>query len=179
MILTLVTIRIPEHDTEREWNGSTIDMKLSLPLHEYSGTYSDPGYGNFTLCDPSDHSDYCKKVLSDFKPFRVITSNTKSLFAAWPRAWLVHLQLLHLEANKFSMKITNLYPHGYGKDTSAFEQSISLEEDDSAFVEFVVRHGKVVGCGFFGTIGQGTERERTGVTVEERADVWFERVGLP
>jgi hypothetical protein len=160
-------------DAREELNKPVGGATLPHPLHRYAGTYSDPGYGNFTLCDPSGLSDYCKKVLSDFTPFQEIAPDTKSLFAAWSRAWSSHVQLSHSKNNKFLVRLTALYPHGYGKDTSAFEQS--METEDTVFVEFVVRHGKVIGCGLFGTVGQETARERTGVTVEERADVWFTR----
>ena len=44
------------------------NSSLSNPLSYYAGTYSHPGYGNFTLCVPSGYqaSEYCRNVVSSF-----------------------------------------------------------------------------------------------------------------
>ena len=46
-----------------------------------------------------------------------------------------------------------------------------------ATIEFVVdEQGKVLGLGLFGTVGAPTVRERSGKTVQERAEAWFTKV---
>ncbi|KAG2362374.1 beta-lactamase/transpeptidase-like protein [Suillus spraguei] len=127
---------------------------LELALEEFSGTYTDAGYGAITFCTPSGNSSYCQDVISDFATVDAGKSSAPQsvqLLAEWPR-------------------YTSLFPEGYGRDSTPFET-----EFFEATAEFVVENGKVIGFGF-GLLDQLTERERTHTTVKDRADVWFDKV---
>lgn len=163
------------------------DAGPRLALEALAGTYADPGYGGFTLCAPSTTSGHCTGVLAAFdavdaaKP-KNATNTNDTLYAAWPRVWSNYVRLVRADdkANTFAFVPTTLFPQGYGRDATPFE---TPTEDPGApappRVEFVVTaNGQVQGFGVFGLVGdpEVTERERLGVTVKERAEVWFERV---
>jgi len=147
---------------------------LELALEEFSGTYTNPGYGTFTFCDPSSSSLYCQQVITDFAIVDAAQPNAPSspqLLTAWPRFWGSHTRAVHQSGNKFLFYCTTLFPEGYGRDSTPFEM-----ETLRATAEFVVEDGKVVGFGLFDMVGQVTERERTHTTVKNRADVWFDQI---
>lgn len=116
------------------------------------------------------------------------------LYASWPRAWSSHIRLEHLPGSgeKFTLSATNLFPHGYGLNSSPFE----LEEngDGGEFGYFVLEDSDApAGGDKRGTEGKEKVRglalllDREAVRarerasgigeVEEVADVWFEKVG--
>ncbi|KAJ8593158.1 beta-lactamase/transpeptidase-like protein [Rhizopogon salebrosus TDB-379] len=147
---------------------------LELALEEFSGTYSNPGYGSFTFCGPSNSSAYCQKVITDFNAVDTAQSSAPSspqLLAAWPRAWVSHIRAVHQSGNKFLLQWTSLLTEGYGRDSTPFEVGPS-----ESTAEFVVEDGKVVGFGLFGLVDLPTERGRTQTTVKNRAEAWFDKV---
>lgn len=80
----------------------------------------------------------------------------------------------HQEGSIFQIYLTSLYPNGYGKDTTPFETSeVGTTE---GLAEFVVEDDKVVGFGISGLVGQLTEQARKHETVQDRAEVWFDKV---
>lgn len=153
----------------------------TLSVEALAGTYTNDGYGHFTLCAPTSTSHYCDAVLSKFRAVNPTATDKDALFGVWPRIWGNYVHLVRAphseDGNRFIMDVTDLYPEGYGQDKTPFESSLlSLENPDGPAAQFVVDGGKVVGFGVFGTIGEETKRQRTGSTVEERAEVWFRRV---
>ncbi|OAX32863.1 beta-lactamase/transpeptidase-like protein [Rhizopogon vinicolor AM-OR11-026] len=152
-------------------------VNLELPLEEFSGTYTDPGYGTFTFCSPSSSSSYCQQVMTDFTAVDSVHPSAPSplqLLAAWPRMGSSHIRAVHQSGNKFLLLCTALFPEGYGRDSTPFETAEI--GTPGATAEFVVEDGKVVGFGLFGLVDQVTERERTQTTVKDRAEVWFDKV---
>jgi hypothetical protein len=150
---------------------------LELALEEFSGIYTNPGYGAFTFCSPSNSSPYCQKVIADFTAVDTAQSSALSspqLLAAWPRIWASHIRAVHHSGNKFLVQLTSLFPEGYGRDSTPFETAEIGTSESTA--EFVVENGKVVGFGLFGLVGQLTERERIQTTVKDRAEAWFDKV---
>ncbi|KII95457.1 hypothetical protein PLICRDRAFT_170107 [Plicaturopsis crispa FD-325 SS-3] len=148
----------------------------SLAVDAYAGTYSNAGYGSFTLCAPSDTSHYCAQVAEDFSAVdaQLETATQRDrLQGAWPRYWSSHIRFTHHDADRFSVALPFLFPHGYGANTTAFA---AYDEAVGVFADFVVEDGEVLGFGLFGLTGGETERERTERTVEARADVWFTKV---
>ncbi|OJA11009.1 hypothetical protein AZE42_11311, partial [Rhizopogon vesiculosus] len=133
-------IRFPQEDI----------VNLELPLEEFSGTYTDPGYGTFTFCSPSSSSSHCQQVITNFTAVDSVQSSAPSspqLLAAWPRVWTSHIRAVHQSGNKFVLLWTALFPEGYGRDSTPFETAeIGTSE---ATAEFVVEDGKVVGFGLF------------------------------
>ncbi|KAG1877404.1 beta-lactamase/transpeptidase-like protein [Suillus subluteus] len=156
-------------------NENVVDLELAL--EEFTGTYSNAGYGAITFCSPSSSSSYCHDVISDFTAVdagKSTAPQSVQLFAAWPRIWSSHIRGVHRSGNTFVVQCISLFPEGYGRDTTPFETSVMGSSDATA--EFVVEDGKVVGFGFVGLVGQVTERERTHTTVKDRAEVWFDKV---
>ncbi|KAG1877405.1 beta-lactamase/transpeptidase-like protein [Suillus subluteus] len=147
----------PENKPITSPNENVADLELAL--EEFSGTYSNAGYGAITFCSPSGSSLYCQDVISNFTAVdagKSTAPQSVQLFAAWPRIWSSHIR------------------EGYGRDTTPFETSEIGSSEATA--EFVVEDGKVVGFGLVGLVGQVTERERTHTTVKDRAEVWFDKV---
>lgn len=148
-----------------------------LPLEAYAGTYVDPGYPNITLCAPTSNTVDCQLALEQFAHFENITS--QSLYAIVPSMWASHARIRHKEGNVFALSGTYLFPHGYGKDASPFE---AWEEGTvDATAEFVVEEiadggAKVVGVGLRGLVGETTNRERIGGTIQEIAEVYWVKV---
>jgi hypothetical protein len=134
------------------------------PIEALAGTYSDAAYGTLTLCTPVSTSAHCRTVLEDFAATSPLEHNT--LYAAWPRFWSSHLRV-RLTTGLFDP--TNLFPTGFGRNTSAFESP----REPEASVEFDVGDdGRVRGMG----VRWDDFPEHTEGSVEERAQVWFRRV---
>jgi len=168
---------MPEKKTVRSPLENIIP--LELVVEEFSGTYTNPGYGTFTFCGPSSSSPDCQRVITDFNAVDKAQSSAPSspqLLGSWPRVWSSHIRAIHQSGNKFLVQCTSLFPEGYGRDSTPFETAeIGTSE---ATGEFVVEDGKVIGFGLFGMVGvdEPTERERTHTTVKGRAEAWFDKV---
>lgn len=98
----------------------------------------------------------------------------------------------------FKIRISYLFPKGYGKDTTPFE--VYEEGEREGTVKFALRNtgsrprkgyvpgeklkdqkgelaeSEVLGFGLFDTVGAMTDQEKKGGSIEATADVWFERV---
>jgi hypothetical protein len=137
---------------------------LAVPLEALAGTYSDAAYGTLTLCSRASVSAYCRTVLGAFAAAASLEDDT--LYAAWPRFWSRHLRVRPATGR---FEPANLFPAGYGRNTSAFEMPM----DFGAAVEFDVgENGSVYGMG----VRWSDFPERGKGSVEERAQVWFRRV---
>jgi hypothetical protein len=65
------------------------------------------------------------------------------------------------------MQLTALFTEGFGADKTPFEI-----HDSGALAEFVVDGERVLGLGVFGNVAKST-----GNTVQEIAEVWFDKIG--
>lgn len=165
--------------------------EIDIHLEAYTGTYTNSGYGSFTLCTAYSTSQYCTEVLSNFTTVDSASSvpytrnSAKELYASFPRLWSSHLRFVHLEGQKFHLEATNLFPEGYGRDKTPFE-AMSDGSTGGVAVEFVVgvegqveqeNGGIVQGFGLMDLIEGKTARtaRERGSSVQRRADVWFER----
>ncbi|KAF9232374.1 beta-lactamase/transpeptidase-like protein [Melanogaster broomeanus] len=149
----------------------------TVSLTDFAGTYTNAGYGTFTLCAPSSASSYCAKVQSDFTTVDVARGASVpslELLAEWPRTWASHVRMRYQQGSIFSIDFTTLFPHGYGKDVTPFETG-HIEKAE-ATVEFVIEDGQVVGFGLTGMHGWLWERARISHSVQDRAEAWFDRV---
>ncbi|KAI0944294.1 hypothetical protein AcW1_002041 [Taiwanofungus camphoratus] len=156
---------------------------LALELEEYAGTYTNPGYGAFTLCAPTSDSHYCASVLADFAPFGNnmngnLTAASSRLYGAWPRIWSSHLRMVHQEGESFSLQFTSLFPQGYGVNPVAFETwETGTSHGRAVFaVEDQAGQRKVKGFGLMIDDEAVKARERAGGGVEDVADAWFTKV---
>ncbi|TDL17828.1 beta-lactamase/transpeptidase-like protein [Rickenella mellea] len=162
-------------------------VTTTLPLQQYAGTYSNPGYGSITFCDPRGNSSYCRAVLSNFSTVDSASQstspadNSSSLFAATNRLWCTHIRLDAIEpqlpapnpdvnGDTFGMRTPFLYPEGYGADKTPFADTYGLGDNYIAVAQFVVQHGKVVGFGIFQDI------RTTVIGVRKYAEVWFDKI---
>ena len=144
-----------------------------LPLAAYAGIYGDPGYPNITLCIWTSNSPECTAALEDFAHFEDIT-DSQTLYAIIPSAWVSQGRAWHKEGNRFALAATLLFPHGYGKDQSPFE----MGDDGELPAEFVLDESgsKVLGVAVNGFVGETTELQRIGGTVEETAEVYLRKL---
>jgi hypothetical protein len=143
-------------------------------LSGLEGTYSNVGYGNFTLCSSAQPTTaQCAGVVRDFEAVDAAAgkpSNPAELYSAWPRFWGTHLRLTPVSGNDYIGEITTLYVDGYGADHTPFEDPVgdfkitSMEEG-----------GMVVGLGFFVALSE-TWREKKGGSVRDIADAWFDKI---
>jgi hypothetical protein len=68
------------------------------------------------------------------------------------------------------VQLTALFTEGFGADKTPFEIYESGLGD--ALTEFVVEGDSVLGLGVFGSVAKST-----GNTVQEIAEVWFDKIG--
>jgi hypothetical protein len=140
-------------------------QNLGVPIEDLAGTYTDAAYGPITLCARSSSSAHCRTVLEAFAATSKLEDDT--LYAVWPRFRSGHLRV-RPSAGLFEP--TNLFPVGYGRNTTAFEMLTTAE----ASVEFDVGDdGAVRGIG----VSWGDFPERSAGSIEERAQAWFQRTG--
>jgi hypothetical protein len=175
--------------TRSSSSGEEIKAKssLSMLLHAYTGQYYDPGYGNLTLCAPSSHPPaQCADVLAAWSVFENVTdSSSQVLYAATSSNWVSHLRLSHKDSDTFNLQGTYLFPHGYGRDKSPFQRPD--DDGDMATIEFVVGNGvasggnpgavtAVIGAAVNGLVGEVTESQRIGGSIQTTAEIWFEKI---
>ncbi|KAJ7237632.1 beta-lactamase/transpeptidase-like protein, partial [Mycena rebaudengoi] len=138
------------------------------------GTYSNVGYGNFTLCSSAQPTTaQCAGVVQDFERVDVAAGkprNSAELYSAWSRFWGTHLRLTPISGNDYIGEITTLYVDGYGADHTPFEDPLGDFK-----ITFMEEGGKAVGLGFF-VASSETWREKKGGSVRDRADTWFDKL---
>jgi hypothetical protein len=170
-------------------------VQTGLDISAFVGTYTNPGYGSFTLYDTRDWPPTSPgaQVLSEFRT--VNDTRPDTLYAHWPRVNGTHFRLARVPPtyaakwgnNTFTVRETSFFPRGFGKNTAAFETDDLSDYENGievgytrmeAMLEEVDGKVEVKGLGWLGIIGYGlvSERERQGKTIEERADVWFTKV---
>ncbi|KZV70776.1 beta-lactamase/transpeptidase-like protein [Peniophora sp. CONT] len=147
------------------------DALEELPPYDFTGLYLNEGYGAFLLCDSKGASAQCANVLEDFATVDGSTPRAAELYAAWPRLSTSHLRFAYAGGTRFAAQAVQLFPQGFGKNTTPFEIS-----SQTVYADFVVRDdGEVLGFGLFGLVGETTDREKKGGSIEETAEVWFDR----
>lgn len=154
-----------------------------FPLEKYVGTYTNPGYHNVTICSPiqtSSANPICQETLAEFKHFDDLAyASNSTLYLAVPNTWVRNARLTRSDGEedpqRFTATFTYLFPHGYGRNASAFE--LSEDGEDVAKAQFVVEGGEVVGFGMNQSdVTEVTERQKRGGSVKDTAGVWFEKV---
>ncbi|TCD62785.1 hypothetical protein EIP91_006403 [Steccherinum ochraceum] len=136
----------------------------SLPIAAYAGTYENAGYGTITLCAPSSTSPGCLRVLNTFAAIHNVTAseNRHTLYAEYGTMWSSHIRLRYAGGNDFYMSLPELFPHGYGKDTTPFEVNSLGEDSGEAVAKFVVNKegSRVLAFGFMGAEEEQEGRKR-------------------
>ena len=154
----------------------TVDSDNSLPVEPYAGKYANTGYPTIKLCDPRSSADdpECEDTFAAYRSLYDLSTCNNTLYFSLPSPWVSHGKLERLDGNTFTLSATNIFPKGYGKDRTPFETTMFPKSGIEA--KFVVENGTVVGLGVFGLVGEQTEQQRIGGSIEETAEVWFEKV---
>jgi hypothetical protein len=178
-------MKMSQHDQPMlaEKRPSPSKLLNTLDLVPFAGVYFDPGYGNITLCPFVDPSAVCRTVLDEFTALQGELDTTQLYgYYNWPKMWVKYIILTPQSKSAsgsaltltFDVDTTTIFPHGYGANTTAFEEDLSFLATRADFV--VNKEGAVKGFGLFGMAGEVLRREREGRTVEEKAEVWFMKV---
>ncbi|KAF8147802.1 beta-lactamase/transpeptidase-like protein [Mycena galopus ATCC 62051] len=145
-------------------------------LAGFTGTYSNLGYGNFTLCSPLfPTSSECLAVIQDF---RIVDSAagmptpSLNLYSAWSRFWGSHLRFSPLTGNDYMVELLTLYVDGYGVDRTPFEDV----SDQIITARFMVEDGSVAGLALFIVGQEESWRIKKGGSTRDIADVWFDKL---
>jgi hypothetical protein len=149
--------------------------EAEIPIDAFAGIYFDRGYGTLSLCAPSSTTLACRSLLGRFKEVGGAFS-PRALYASTNSFWVSHIRFPHTDNTTFNFVPTTLFPNGYGANTTSFE----LAEDAGPLSRAVFvrdQHGRVKGFGLFGQAGKVLDRERREGTVQEQAEVWFQRIG--
>ncbi|KAJ7485608.1 beta-lactamase/transpeptidase-like protein [Mycena latifolia] len=151
-----------------------VDIPPPHMASEFVGTYTNPGYGNFTLCSPLfPTSRECLDVIHDFRTVRAAAGKptySTDLFSAWPRFWGSHLRLSPVSGYHYAAQLTTLYLDGYGVDHGPFEDAIM-----GLIATIMMEEGHIVGLGLF-IVENQSWRAKKGGSVRDIADVWFEKL---
>jgi len=129
---------------------SFTEKQPSFLMAAYAGTYRNEGYGEITLCLPSDAPDgssNCGKVQEAYNKVDATTriAYRWQLQSSWKRIWCSHLRLISLGDHLFMGQIGTIFSDGYGGDKSPF-----LAAGAEIAVRFTTQHGEVTGFEFFG-----------------------------
>ncbi|KAI0708815.1 beta-lactamase/transpeptidase-like protein [Cerioporus squamosus] len=158
------------HSTQRAVDTAS----PSLSMDAYTGTYRAPGYNPISLCSPLSPTSDCADVLTDFATLDSPSSANHSLYSAFKSIWATHVRLQHFSGDVFNITLTALFPHGFGRNTSAFETAETGTSD--GWVEFVVVEERVKGFALFidrDAVEARKRRAGVGEAVPESADAWF------
>ncbi|OSD03874.1 beta-lactamase/transpeptidase-like protein [Trametes coccinea BRFM310] len=157
-----------------------VAVEQRLPLEMFVGTYSNVGYGNFTLCAPSTTSPYCNRVHAAFNS----THNgptPAALLAEWPRLLATHLRLEQPyphRPNLLWMTTHYIFLEGYGNNRSPFDYEL-LPPEYGMYMECMTRGTgaglEVEGCGLFLSYERFQDCSSQ-AAVREQAEVWFDKV---
>ncbi|KAF5391208.1 hypothetical protein D9757_003079 [Collybiopsis confluens] len=167
----------------------------SVPFASLAGEYRNPAYGSLYFCsilvasgsivENSDPS--CKEFIHEL-PVRLpesFNTSVPTLFAQMKSTWLSHIRLEHFDNNLFnvtgfaSLPILEPSESELSGEKQKYWAKIATENSPIT-VEFAFSdQGDVVGLGAAGGLwgaGPGVEGP-TGDTVQDRAEVWFDRLG--
>ncbi|KAH9925640.1 beta-lactamase/transpeptidase-like protein [Epithele typhae] len=159
---------------------NNVSTSVLAALPSYPGTYSNPGYGNFTLCAATSSAvPGCGAILAAYAPVSANgTLDADLLYGdfAPERVWASQFRMRPTGAGAFVVQMESAFPQGYGRDETPFTLAPYTHP---VAVQCEEKHGKVVGCGLMNVAlagsGDTTWEAREG-SVEEMADAWFVKV---
>ncbi|KAI0346460.1 beta-lactamase transpeptidase-like protein [Trametopsis cervina] len=161
---------IPKMDTAAHPIHDTVSV------HRYTGTYTNPAYPTIVLCDPqSSHADKtCTSTLAAFRELEDLSLSNDTLYTGLPSMFTTHGRFHRTANHTFQVYFTTLFPSGYGKDTSPFENGET--DNPSGVAEFVIEDGEVVGFGINFAGNDISKRRRAGGGIKVTAEAWFQKV---
>ncbi|KAJ8081127.1 hypothetical protein PM082_017969 [Marasmius tenuissimus] len=142
------------------------------------GTYSHPAYGNWSFClfEPGNQpSDACKDFAANLSTILPggVDPDIPTLIAPVDSVWFDYVRLQHFDGNVFNATLLSAYP-----TLNDTDQPFWTYPDTAPYLAEVGLSGDTVGLGFTGGFwgaGAGVA-EPQGATLEERSEVWFEKV---
>ncbi|GLB41335.1 putative beta-lactamase [Lyophyllum shimeji] len=147
----------------------------SAGLSALTGMYKNAGYGSFELCLVSDPpaasaSAKCKTLAADAPRILpgAVTPGVPTFLAEWNSPWGSHVRLSHFTGNTFNLSLLSSFPTG-----NASEPFWTSDGTGSVMATAQFDAGGVGLAGIWGA-GDGVP-EPIGMTVRERAEVWFDR----
>ncbi|ESK87216.1 beta-lactamase [Moniliophthora roreri MCA 2997] len=153
-----------------------------LPLERLAGLYRNPGYGDIELCYVNRRSrvqsESCRKLV-DEQPVVLpgaINDSVPTLLTRWDRYWDSHAKLEHFDGSFFNF--TELDSRPTDDESDPYWTGTIQATGDELTAEFVVDADGIVGFGITGGIwgaGEGVHGP-VGNSVQERAEVWFNKV---
>lgn len=169
----------PEEPERRAAHPEAASESAPAPTVDLTGVYNAAGYGaGFELCSLTSTSSACARTLADYATVAAASGRSLSetdLYASWPRLWGDSLRLEHISGTRYALRLTALYPQGYGKNKTAFEISQGGQVGEAPWADFLLKDGQVVGFALSGTVGEETMLEKEGGGIAETADAWFAR----
>ncbi|KAG7440580.1 uncharacterized protein BT62DRAFT_910204 [Guyanagaster necrorhizus] len=156
----------------------------SVSFEAFSGRYENSGYGTIDFCftfmnrtaaDLLSPCDDSSTVLPD-----AIDPSVPTLLAKWDKTWSTHIMLTHFDGNLFN--VSTLESRHTINDTQPFWTAVVHEGNivtaEFAFGQEEEGQRSISGFGLTGDIwGAGAEAgTRTGVTIQDRAEVWFHKI---
>ncbi|KIK64017.1 hypothetical protein GYMLUDRAFT_40239 [Collybiopsis luxurians FD-317 M1] len=160
----------------------------SVHFASFAGEYHHPAYGSLLLCGlsstvSSPENPECQDLI-DKLPTQLpdtVNASVPTFFSRMESAWLSHVRLEHFSGNLFNVSGFLSLPILEPSKTSMQEQRYWARDSTGhapITIEFAFnKNGTVSGFGVTGDFwgaGAGVEGP-TGDTVEERAEVWFDR----
>lgn len=134
-------------------NASTMAVDAS----QLTGKYRNAGFSYpLVLCAPGDTSEHCKEVYYDFLTLYDETALQGNLLGKAQGLWIGHIRLLPLAKNstQYSVRISTIFPRGYGANTAPFEfmpDGGPILDSALANFDFNAESGAVKGLQWLGT----------------------------
>ncbi len=139
---------------------------MPLPLDHLQGVYTNSAYGNLTLCTIPSSLEICATLAEEAPTALPNISFTArpTLISTWDKVWSTHLELGHFDGLLWNASA--LYSYGGDDDGPWVNEYVAFEAEFAPDAS---------GFGVTGIWGAASDT-LTGTTVQERAEVWFERV---
>jgi hypothetical protein len=116
----------------------------------------------------------CTTVHSDYAAIGTLSNSSLVAYFQRPNAWAKYMSISPSshQVNTLKVELTTIFPRGYGVDTSPFEIVAHDWLVDGEW-QFNAGNGSLQGFGMYDLHDYTSDRHRRGLTVEDRAQVWF------
>jgi hypothetical protein len=150
--------------------------KFRGALNDYAGTYHNPAYGDIIVCPISGFEQHstCTTVHSDYAAIGTLSNSSLVAYFQRPNAWAKYMSISPSghQVNTLKVELTTIFPRGYGVDMSPFE-IVAHDWLVNGEWQFNAGNGSLQGFGMYDLHDYTSDRHRRGLTVEDRAQVWF------
>ncbi|KAF9265205.1 beta-lactamase/transpeptidase-like protein [Marasmius fiardii PR-910] len=171
----------PDGATESQSPNNASDPTIPGGYASLEGTYSNPGYGNWTFCffDPSHNhqpSDACKDLVANASTILPggINSTIPTFVSPSDSIWFNYLKFEHSDGNVFNITGLFSYPTLNDPNQPFWTRVLSAP---GLTAEFGSENG-TIGVGLSGGVwGAGLDvPDPQGETLRDRSEVWMEKI---